>query len=61
MISDDYELNIIAEESDKLTYAWKGGKLLANSQELNDLLISKKTYEEHGHSICKKKFDLFEH
>jgi actin-related protein len=60
MIPDEYDLNVNHEESDAFSCIWNGGKSLANGKDFNDLVVSKKLYEEYGHSICKKKFDLFQ-
>lgn len=58
LISSKYKLNVTTE-TDCVACAWQGGKLLAeNETEFQELLVSKKTYEELGHSVCKKKFDL---
>jgi len=40
------------------TYAWQGGKSLASGPDFDDLVVTKKMYEEHGHSICVKKFNI---
>lgn len=58
LISDEYSLNIDSNISDPSTFAWQGGKELANSQDFSDLIVSKKIYEEVGHNACKKKFDI---
>lgn len=58
LISNKYNLNVTTEP-DSTTCAWQGGKLLAeNENEFQELIISKKTYDEFGHSVCKNKFDL---
>jgi len=57
LISDEYELNIKAMQEAN-TYAWKGGQSLASSSDFDDLIVTKKMYEEHGHSICIKKFNI---
>ncbi len=58
MISDEYELNVKATE-DPLVYAWLGGKMFANSSDCSDMIVNKKMFEEYGHSICKKKFNIY--
>jgi len=46
--------------TDVFSYAWQGGaKLASNSTEFNDLIISKKLYEETGHTVCKEKFNIY--
>ncbi|RNA27435.1 actin-related 6 [Brachionus plicatilis] len=58
LIPSKYKLNV-STENDCLGCAWQGGKKLAeNETEFNELIVSRKTYEEFGHSICKKKFDI---
>lgn len=58
LIKDEYVLNVI-QEGDSIAYGWEGGKRLAScSTDFNKLVINKKTYEEHGHSICKEKFNI---
>jgi len=57
LVSDEYEVTI-NQDNDVLAYPWQGGRLLANSTEFNDLYVSRKAYDEHGHNICKKKFDI---
>ncbi len=57
MISDEYELNVKQVENPQ-AYAWAGGKELASSKDFNELFVSKKMYEEHGHNICKQKFNI---
>ncbi len=37
----------------------RGRTKLANSHEFNDLIISKKSYEETGHVVCKEKFNIY--
>jgi len=58
LISDDYELNVECDNQKFIEFAWHGGKLLANCPEFNDLVVSKKSYDEFGHNFCKKKFDI---
>lgn len=60
LIADDYELNINAStEENPSELAWQGGKLLANSNdEFNDLVVTRKAYDEFGHNLCRKKFDI---
>jgi len=57
LISDEYEL-IVKEMPEAQTYAWQGGKSLASGPDFDDLVVTKKMYEEHGHSICVKKFNI---
>ena len=58
LIKDEYQLSV-TQEGDSLTYGWEGGKKLASSSsDFNKLVINKKTYEEHGHSICRDKFNI---
>lgn len=58
LIPSKYKLNVKAE-SDCLGCAWQGGKMLAeNETEFKELVVSKKAYDEFGHSVCKKKFDI---
>ena len=58
LISDDYELNVECDAKKYVDYAWHGGKLLANNTDFNDLVVTKKSYDEFGHNLCKKKFDI---
>jgi actin-related protein 6 len=58
MIEEDYELNVEIA-TDPLEYSLNGGKCLSNNDnDYNDIRVTRKQYEEHGHNICKKKFDL---
>ena len=59
MIPTDYELNLSLIKGKELTTTWLGGKELANSKDFNELCITRKMYEEYGHSICKNKFDIY--
>lgn len=58
LILDEYELNVQLAEN-VFDYAWKGGSALANSSEFDQIVVSKKLYEEHGHNICKEKFNIY--
>lgn len=58
LISDDYELNVVCDSQKYIDYAWQGGKLLAESTEFDELVVTKKSYDEFGHNLCKKKFDI---
>ena len=58
LISDEYEL-VINELEGAQTYAWFGGKHLSNNADFDDLVVSKKAYDEQGHSICKQKFNIY--
>ena len=59
LILDEYDLNI-QQATDVFDYAWQGGKLLANTQnDFDQLCVSKKAYEENGHSVCKEKFNIY--
>ena len=60
MIPDKFELNVHSNNDEALSCIWNGGKMLANSKDFSYLVVTKKMYEEHGHSICKKKFDLYQ-
>ena len=55
---DEYDLNVQVA-NDAFDYAWQGGKMLAQSTEFDELVVSKKAYEEHGHNICKEKFNIY--
>ena len=57
LLSDEYEINV-ANIKNTDTYAWHGGKKLATSKDFNDLCVTKKMYDELGHNICKKKFNI---
>ena len=58
LISDDYELNVACDSQKYAEFGWQGGKLLANSDEFSDLVVTKKAYDEFGHNLCHKKFDI---
>jgi len=45
LILDEYDLNI-QQAADVFDFAWQGGKLLANSNDFDELVIKKKAYEE---------------
>ena len=39
------------------TYAWEGGKLIANKDDfLSDMVVTKAEYEEQGKNACRRKF-----
>ncbi|KAM3174449.1 hypothetical protein ACTXT7_010537 [Hymenolepis weldensis] len=41
------------------TYAWQGGALLAsNAEDHSQYLVTRKEYEENGHSYCEEKFPV---
>ena len=65
MISDTYELKVTAGEGENnqgsLIYACQGGQLLADEKHESDfqeMRVTRKMYDEFGHSICKKRFDV---
>jgi actin-related protein len=60
MIPDEFDLNITLKDSQAFNCIWNGGQMLARDDDFNDLVVSKKAYEEHGHVICKKKFDMYQ-
>nr|CDS32735.1 Actin protein 6 [Hymenolepis microstoma] len=40
-------------------YAWQGGALLAsNPEDHNQYLVTRREYEENGHSFCEAKFPV---
>lgn len=57
LVSDEYEL-VVTQMPDVQTYAWEGGKCLAASSDFSDLVVTKRMYDEHGHNICLKKFNI---
>ena len=58
MVSEEFDLNLKLS-NEVVSYPWQGGQKLANSNDFEDLVVSKKQYEEHGHNICKSKFNIF--
>ncbi len=44
--------------SDPLLSAWRGGSRLGASEELQEVLVTKAQYEEHGHEICRRGFEM---
>ena len=58
LISDEYELGI-NEFAGPQTHAWFGGKQLSENLDFDDLVVTKKAYDEQGHSICKQKFNIY--
>lgn len=49
----------VSVPSNPITYAWEGGKLLAQDEdELKKLCITKKEYEEKGLNFCIEKFEI---
>lgn len=58
LISDDYELKVNWDPAKFIDYAWHGGRLLAQSTDFNDLVVTRKAYDEFGHNLCRKKFDI---
>ena len=47
----------ISNSSRPTTYAWEGGKLLANKNDfLSDMAVTKVEYEEQGKNACRRKF-----
>lgn len=57
MIPDEYELTVKQTENPR-SYTWSGGKDLAASEHFSELSVTKKMYEEHGHNICRQKFNI---
>ncbi|XP_049579355.1 actin-related protein 6 isoform X1 [Syngnathus scovelli] len=41
-----------------ITYAWEGGKLLANDPDYEEMVVTRDDYEENGHFVCEEKFDI---
>uniref|UniRef100_A0A4W3GQ93 Actin-related protein 6 n=1 Tax=Callorhinchus milii TaxID=7868 RepID=A0A4W3GQ93_CALMI len=41
-----------------VTHSWEGGKLLSESSDFMDMVVTRDDYEENGHSICEEKFDI---
>ncbi|XP_077425247.1 actin-related protein 6 isoform X2 [Vanacampus margaritifer] len=41
-----------------ITYAWEGGKLLANDPDYEEMVVTRDDYEENGHFICEETFDI---
>jgi actin-related protein len=54
LIPDEFDLNVYS--ANELQYAWCGGKMLAESPDFTNLVVTKKLYEEFGHNICEKHF-----
>ncbi len=59
MIPDEYELKVSVSE-DPVNEAWYGGKLLASNSDYEDLLVTRKMYEEDGHAITRERFELYQ-
>jgi len=56
LIPDEYDLNVFSASESQ--YAWYGGQLLAESGEYNNIVVTRKAYEEYGHDLCKQKFNI---
>lgn len=41
-----------------ITYAWEGGKLLANDPDYEEMVVTRDDYKENGHFVCEEKFDI---
>ncbi|XP_077452215.1 actin-related protein 6 isoform X2 [Stigmatopora argus] len=41
-----------------ITYAWEGGKLVANDPDYEEMVVTRDDYEENGHFVCEEKFDI---
>ena len=57
LVSDEFELTVSLAK-DVLRDSWQGGQMLSISSEYDDLVVTKKLYDEQGHNICMKKFDI---
>ncbi|CAM6110684.1 unnamed protein product [Calypogeia fissa] len=55
LVPDEYNVSISAV-GNPLTAAWKGGCLLAEGPDFHAAAITKKEYEEHGTSRCRRRF-----
>ncbi|XP_067915143.1 actin-related protein 6 [Heterodontus francisci] len=53
----DYDVSVLLPEN-PITHSWEGGKLLSESSDFMDLVVTKDDYEENGHCICEEKFDI---
>uniref|UniRef100_A0A915KUA3 Actin-related protein 6 n=1 Tax=Romanomermis culicivorax TaxID=13658 RepID=A0A915KUA3_ROMCU len=52
-VPEEYEVEVFLPD-DPIGYAWFGGKCLASSNSLSNLLVTKKEYEECGSNACQK-------
>ncbi|KAG7246308.1 hypothetical protein CRUP_015206, partial [Coryphaenoides rupestris] len=41
-----------------VSYAWEGGKLLADNPDYDEMVVTREDYEENGHFICEDTFDV---
>ncbi|XP_062573518.1 actin-related protein 6-like [Saccostrea cucullata] len=57
MAPEEYDIST-KMPSNPVTYAWEGGRMLANTEEYKKMAITREQYEEHGHSICAETFDI---
>ncbi|CAF4057323.1 unnamed protein product [Rotaria magnacalcarata] len=55
MINDDYPLRITLPEN-PITHALDAGVKLTNSSDYANYCVTKREYDEHGESICHRKF-----
>ncbi|CAF1055948.1 unnamed protein product [Rotaria sordida] len=55
MIKDDYPIRITLPEN-PITYALNAGVTLTNSSDYINYCVTKREYDEHGVSICHRKF-----
>ena len=46
----------ISVPNDPINAAWKGGSSVASSSKFADQVVTKAEYEEHGHSVCQRRF-----
>lgn len=55
----DYDMEVCVHSvPDPTSYAWLGGKLLANSPNFHQKTVSRKEYLENGSDFCNEKFDV---
>ncbi|BBN03542.1 actin-related protein 6 [Marchantia polymorpha subsp. ruderalis] len=55
LVPDEFEVNVQSVD-DPLLAAWKGGSMLAASQDFHTAAITKREYEESGSSRCRRRF-----
>jgi actin-related protein 6 len=52
---DHFPINISVPD-DPINAAWRGGSSVASNSKFVEQLVTKEEYEEHGHSVCQRRF-----
>ena len=55
LVPGEYAINVTASKAPLLS-AWHGGSSFAASDEYATQVVTKREYQEHGHSLCRRRF-----